>query len=172
MGYGENVMIRNYSGFLNTFLVAPNRDTDGDGIIDENDPDDDGDELDDMAELTGSGFNPATPTDPLTVDTDADGAGDGAEAQAGTNPDDAASIFAILFSSRLGTTDVIGWRSRDGKQYEVLQADSVSNIMTTPVVVDTVTASGGVGPWFETVSTTTNVIPHPTNLAYRVRLLP
>jgi len=166
------VVIQNYSGFLNTFLVAMNLDTDGDGIIDENDRDDDGDLLDDTDELAGSGFDPATPSDPLSTDTDGDGADDGAEAQAGTNPDDATSIFEILFSSRLGTTDVIEWRGRDGKQYEVLQAESVSNLIESPTVVDTVTASGGIGPWFETISVSTNMIPIPTNRAYRIRLLP
>lgn len=156
VGFNDSAANINYSGFLNTFLLAPDQDTDADGVSDENDPDDDNDALRDTTEIAGIAFNPQTGTDPFLADSDSDGAADGVESVAGTNPLDPASLLAILFASTDGTNDIVEWQSRGGKTYDVVQAASVDSLSVAPTVVDTVTASGGIGPWFETTTTTTN----------------
>jgi hypothetical protein len=170
VGFNASFVNLNYSGFLNTFLLAPEMDADADGIADENDPDDDNDQLADTSELAGTGFNPSTSTDPLSADSDGDGAGDGAEAVAGTNPQDADSQLLILFASTDGINHVVQWQSRAGKQYEVLFSPDVAGVLASPVVLDTVTASGGSPPWFETTSTSTN--PATGEAYYAVRVQP
>jgi len=72
-------------------------DTDGDGIPDQTDPDDDNDGLSDYEEVYWDGepglnaYDPignptGTDTDPLNPDTDGDGVSDGVEAEWGYNP--------------------------------------------------------------------------------------
>jgi hypothetical protein len=87
--------ITHYSGFL-AALDSSTRDTDGDGLMDEYDPDNDNDGLDDWTEVTGSAFSPPVPTNPNDPDTDHDGFTDWAEQVAGTSPTDALSVFRIL----------------------------------------------------------------------------
>jgi len=77
-----------HPGFLKAFLLHPTLDTDGEGLADENDPDDDNDSLEERVEITGTSFSPAHSTDPLDPDSDAEGQTDGNEAQTRTNPND------------------------------------------------------------------------------------
>lgn len=136
-----------YAGFLNTFLLHPALDTDMDGIFDENDPDDDNDTLADLTELAGSGFNPVTPSNPLLADSDLDGASDGEEAVAGTNPDDANSLLAVTqIQDANGNTTVV-WSSRTGRQYRLHRGASVDELKTMPVVLGPYSAAVGGGPW-------------------------
>ena len=171
VGFNASAANLNYSGFLNTFLLAPDQDADADGVADENDPDDDDDGLGDATEIAGTDFSPPTATDPFLADTDADGAADGAEAVAGTNPLDPFSLLRILYASTDGTDDVVEWQGRGGKTYDVLRAATVASLSAAPVVVDTVTASGGTGPWLETTTLSTNAAGG-TDAYYGVRVLP
>ena len=53
------------NGALFSFLMDPARDNDGDGIADEDDPDDDNDALKDVREILGDMFSPTTATDSM-----------------------------------------------------------------------------------------------------------
>jgi hypothetical protein len=165
--WGTNVV--NHSGFLNAFLWDPAADFDGDGIADENDGDDDGDGLTDLNELAGLDFAPPTETDSMSPDTDGDGMTDGAEASAGTNPRDVASLFRILGVQAGSGGVVVTWQSRAGYRYDLLTGSSVVGLGTNPVVAGSVTATGGVAPWWEAVSELTNSPGGGTNY-YRVRV--
>jgi len=155
VGMNRNLAVVNYSGFLNAYGARPDLDHDGDGVADENDLDDDNDGLEDRTELAGTAFDPNTPTEVFTADSDADGAGDGKEAGAGTNPFDPGSLLKITDVEIKGSEVVVTWISRGGYLYEILSGASIE-ALGAPVVLDTVTAEGGVAPWFETVSRSTN----------------
>ena len=144
-----------HSGFLNSFLLHPEIDTDEDGLPDENDVDDDNDTLSDALELSGAAFDPPTASDPLRADTDDDGMTDAIEAASGTNPHDAGSLLRITGLSLGGGAVRLAWQSRAGHAYEVVGADTISALSTSDNVLQTVTAVGGQSPWFETVSTGT-----------------
>ena len=75
----------------------PSLDLDGDQVPAFLDPDDDGDGLDDGVETgTGVFLSPQdTGTDPLNPDTDGDGVPDGVEVEAGSDPNDPASLPAL-----------------------------------------------------------------------------
>ncbi len=135
-------------GFSNTFVLHPLLDTDGDGVVDENDPDNDGDGIRDREELLGVAFSPVTVTDPQRVDSDGDGMSDGDEARAGTNPLDASSRFRVLSLTVSGGNVAITFRGRGGRSYDVLAAKDVADLTTSPD--GTVSAVGGAPPWYET----------------------
>jgi hypothetical protein len=69
-------------------------DTDGDGVPDSIDTDDDNDFLLDVHETNTGEFNSPTDTgtDPLVADSDGDGVNDGLEVEAGTNPNSNAEV--------------------------------------------------------------------------------
>jgi hypothetical protein len=83
--------------------------------------DSDGDGLSDQEELTGrnNSLTTADPggriTDPNVADSDGDGVNDGDEALAGTDPNSAASVFAIHSVERNGSSVTITWRSIAGR---------------------------------------------------------
>ena len=168
-GLTTNAARVNWSGFLQTFVLFPVRDADGDGRADENDLDDDSDGVADDAELEGRAFEPPTPTDPLTADSDGDGSADGAEAGAGTNPRDAASLLRITQIEALPDGVAVRWQSREGYRYRLLAGDSVSGLLTAPESAGEVTATGGVGPWREAASALTNA-PAGSQRVYRIEL--
>jgi len=168
-GKSANGAFINDAGFLATFLLTPQQDADGDGLADENDRDDDGDGISDADELAGSGFEPATPTDPLVADSDGDGASDAGEAAAGSNPLDAGSVLRILDVTRAAGTVRITWQARDGKTYELLGATELGALSNTPAILDTVSAAGGTPPWYGTTAVATNATSG-RKLYYRVRL--
>ena len=171
VGTNSAIVLRGFSGFLRAFLLHPGLDTDGDGLADENDFDDDNDALTDLEELLGP--EPGAPllSDPLVADTDGDGADDGAEYAAGTNPNNDQSLLAILGIESSGGGDVVVWRSRDARRYELLYGNSLDALEDSPGVVGTYTASGGSHPWYETVSVATNVAGD-TRGFYRIRVVP
>jgi len=136
-----------HTGLANTFLLAPHIDTDNNGIPDENDPDNEGDLLSDLAELTGSEFSPVTITDPLLADTDSDGVTDADEAVMGTDPTDA---YLYLKFTNIGNSPndaVLGWIGREGYGYDILAATSAVELASTPVLMDHFTGGAGAGPW-------------------------
>ena len=171
IGGSTGAGFRNTAGFLTSFLLHPDRDNDTDGIADEDDPDDDDDLLPDASELSGSEFDPGTETDPMQVDSDADGMSDGAESVAGTNPRDAGSRLQITGVEITGGVAAVSWDSRDGYTYELVCASSPDGLATSPAVVDTVTASGGAGDWGETSSEGTNAVGAGGQF-YRVQVVP
>lgn len=158
----------NQAGFLNTFSLRPNLDTDGDGLADEIDQDNDNDQLADMTEIGGSGFSPTTPTQVNVADSDGDGASDGAEATAGTDPSNIDATLEIIRIAQAGGQDV-GWIARGGKTYIVHARTNLLAGTFTPIATNT--AVGGIAPWF----VTTNAIVDASNINaefYAVEVLP
>ena len=159
----------NQAGFLNTFFLQPGLDTDHDGLLDEADMDNDNDGLADAAENDGSGFNPMTGTDLNNADSDGDRASDGAEAVAGTNPQDAGAQLRLVRLTR-GAGAEVAWLARSNKTYRVLYADSplqpVTNLLTM------VTAVGPAAPpWYVLTNAVTDAIV-VTGRVYAVQVLP
>jgi hypothetical protein len=168
VGYGTNATYQNRAGFLGTFVLANDADGDGDGITDENDPDNDNDGLRDEVELSGAAFSPATPTGTQKADTDGDGMNDTAEAAAGTDPLDDESLLRVVRTSIQGGQVKVVWQGRSGCTYQVLGSPTVPGLSQAPTVVATVTASGGVAPWYATQSTGTAAVAQGRGF-YRVR---
>lgn len=161
----------NYSGFLNSFTLFTNLDTDADGIIDENDPDDDNDTLTDVDELTGVSFDPVTATHPTLADSDGDGASDGHEAAAGTNPLDPDHSLRIERIRYEGGNVILTWQSREGKSYDVFRGTNDTTLTMFPEFLLSVLAGPGSGPWKRTLSGSTNNTIHNMEW-YKIRLIP
>jgi len=144
----------NRAGFLNTFVMFPDRDTRGNGIPDELDPDNDGDGLWDHWEVSGEKFSPNSPTNPNLVDSDNNGISDFAEMIAGTNPNDPASAFQIVAIEPDGANKEVTWRARGNNEriYVVRTIDGSYN-GTPNVVIWSNTVAGGSAPWYETTET-------------------
>ena len=168
-GLTTNAAYVNWSGFLQSFLMFPGRDADADGRADENDLDDDNDGLADAVEIAGSAFNPPTPTDVLQPDSDHDGMSDGAEAGAGTDPQNPGGLLRIFGIEPAASGVAVTWSARSGYRYELLSGASVDALASSPSVVTQVTAAGGVGLWQAGEASATNSFA-PTNSFYRVRV--
>jgi hypothetical protein len=169
-GCSTNPAHINWSGFLNAFLMFPALDNDHDGIVDENDPDDDNDGLPDALELGGSAFDPTTVTDPLRADSDGDGMSDSQEAAVGTNPGDTNSLLRITGFRQHGAGVIVTWRSREGRTYDLLEAETVAGLVSNAVTVTNVTAVNGTGIWHEAESAGTDAADR-SNAVYRVRVI-
>lgn len=148
--------LTNYAGFLQAVdIKRPNLDTDHDGVIDEISEDNDSDGLKDLAEVTGSGFDPVTTSEVNNPDTDGDTMPDGAESVSGTNPRDNNSLLEITAASRTGEVNLVEWSARGGKTYHIMAADG-ANFARPDQPIGTTTVVGGVAPWFETSAAFTN----------------
>ena len=159
------------AGFLSLFALQPARDCDGDGLADEADGDNDGDRLDDWAELSGVRFAPPTPTLVNVADTDRDGVTDGAEAVAGTNPTDAESRFQLVSISRLPGACEVAWRARGNHERLYVVRARTNLTAGAQHVVFSNTVAGGVAPWYAA----TNFLSDSTddrNRFYIVEALP
>ena len=154
-----------YAGFLGMFSLQPGLDTDGDGLEDEADADNDGDGLQDTVELAGTAFDPVTPSDLNAADSDGDGAGDGEEAVAGTNPRDAAHVLHLTYAVPAAPGVTLGWLARSNRTYRVWRADSLKPTPAFTTLVGTVTATDpGLGDWhvlIQTFTDTNAVSPGP-----------
>ncbi len=160
----------NQAGFLQTFFMKPGLDTDGDGLPDEADQDNDGDSLSDVAEIAGSAFDPMTATRVNEADTDGDGMSDGAESVAGTDPTNPDALLKIVRIARSSIAD-ISWAARSNKAYRILFATTplqpVTNVLTT------VTASGAAtAPWYVLTNTVTDATGPGASRVYGVQALP
>ena len=147
----EGGTFTHYGGFLSCITFFPGLDTDGDGLADELDPDNDNDGLTDLAEVSGGAFMPATATDINDADSDDDGVSDGAEAAAMTNPQDANAFFGITLITAGGGPVNVEWTARSGKSYNLYGLDDLM-LSGSAVLISNVTAVGGSAPWFETTA--------------------
>ncbi len=164
----------NLAGFLHAVdLKQPATDTDGDGLADELDGDNDNDMLGDRLELGGQSFSPSTATDVNRADTDGDGMADGGELSAGTDPTDATSLFRITALRRTADDRLaLQWTARADtvKRYRVLAADARGyDVPATPLATNQF--AGGAGPWFQTMVAFTNSGP-ASNRFFTVQALP
>ena len=161
--------IINYAGFLGSFSLRPGLDTDGDGLANELDPDNDNDELADGDEVTGVTFDPITATDPDNPDSDDDGMSDGEEAVTGTDPTDE-TMYLHITDIRVDPSPqraIVTWQARGGRTYDIYGTENLLSDWP-PVLLDQVAAAGGSPPWFKTSASYTNLIGPATSRFYRV----
>lgn len=144
----------NRAGFLSTFVMFPDRDTNNNGLPDELDPDNDGDGLWDHWEISGEKFSPTTPTDPNLADSSGDGVSDYNAMVAGTDPTDPGATFEIVDIEAVGSDQEVTWRARgnDERIYVVRVIDD-SYDGTPGAVIWSNTVAGGAAPWFATTET-------------------
>jgi hypothetical protein len=161
----------NAPGFLNTFIIQPALDTDRDGLANELDADNDNDALDDTSEIAGIYFDPTTATDMNRADSDADGADDGEEALAGTDPWDPAVAFRIT-ALKVTNTATIAWLARSNYTYRIARSTNLLAADGGFVPIETVTVDKAAsGPWFVVTNAYTDTLNAKTNRAvYRIEL--
>lgn len=118
--------------------------------------DTDGDGLPDLQEdVNANGQFEAGETHPLVVDTDMDGMTDGEEYQAGTNPNDPASIFVSEIEHLQGNSSIsVSWEGLIGHRYSVWQADDLNGTPANwmPTAMQNVTGTNGIMHYSESVS--------------------
>ena len=142
VGTSHGTNITHYGGFMSAFMSAPSLDTDGDGLADEVDPDNDNDGINDEDELSGVSFTPVRATAVNNPDTDADGMNDGDEAVAGNDPTVITSYFGVTNVMQQGagpTNLIITIPTVYGRQYEISFAQELA---TTGITWNAFTANG------------------------------
>lgn len=158
----------NQAGFLQTFNLMPGLDADGDGLANELDRDNDGDQLTDASEISGSSFSPVTPTHVNRADSDGDDVIDGAEAVAGTDPTDATSVFEVFRIAQSSGQQIL-WTARGGKTYVVHARTNLLSGEFSPIATNI--ALGGSAPWFVVTNSFVDVSSLPAEF-YAVEVLP
>ena len=173
-GISTNGTVWNQAGFLNTFVLRPGLDTDGDGLADEVDPDNDSDSLMDGAEIAGSSFSPATSTDPNDADSDDDGATDGAEAGAETDPLDATANLRIVAINVITNGVEVSWVARSNKTYRIMGERDLTAASAFSNRIDQVLAAGAASPpWYVMTNLYTDTTTTRTNVHfYRIEVVP
>ncbi|MGD9781247.1 MAG: thrombospondin type 3 repeat-containing protein [Kiritimatiellia bacterium] len=157
IGVARSGTMLNYAGFLGGAMLCPGLDRDGDGLADEIDPDNDGDVLWDLDELDGSAFAPLTATDLNEADTDGDGATDGEEAGAQTDPLDPDVFLHFTRIGRDAADDVaLDWMARQNWLYRLYRYDPTNGLPGTYVDAVRAPAVGGVGLWAVVTAAYTN----------------
>lgn len=129
------------------------------------DNDNDNDGISDTSEIDGTGFTPVTMTDVNNPDTDGDGANDGDEAQAGTDPTDSDAFLRLAVIQQNSPVTLI-WRARGGVTYNIYRADDA--ITNSPALIGTTNVPGGVAPWFVVTNTFTDTSMPATDRSYYV----
>ena len=147
----------NRAGFINTFILFPDLDTNNNGLPNELDPDNDGDGLWDHWEISGEKFNPATPTDPNSPDSGNTGMTDYEAMVAGVDPHDPDAVFRIVALGTDGDDAEVTWRARGNHEriYVVRVIDDSYDDMPSTVIWSN-TVAGGSAPWYATDATITN----------------
>ena len=161
----------NYAGFLNTFSIRPELDTDADGLADEVDSDNDNDDLTDEDEIQGGAFSPATPTMVNSADTDGDGQRDGWEAVAGTDPINNIALLEVVAITNAPGARAIAWRARGNNERTYLVRATTDAYLPYATVIYSNTVAGGVAPWFAITTSITHTSASNT-LFYAVEVLP
>ena len=139
--------IVNQAGFLNTFFLHPSQ-LSVHGLPVEMDPDNDGDALSDRAEITGSAFDPVTPSNPNNSSTAGDGVSDGAKAIAGTDPNDPNANLRITAITNAAGQRFIAWRSRGNHERTYRLLASPDPRQPFSIVLFSNTVAGGTAPWY------------------------
>ena len=162
-----------YQGYLAGGVLFTNLDHDADGLCDEVDPDNDSDGLADLDELYGNLFPLTTVTDVNNADSDGDGASDGSEVVMATNPLDAESLLRLTqFQLSQDGWVTLAWQAQGGVEYAVDWDSHLGDQWEGNPIPGTVQATGGTGPWRDTVTAKSFKIPSPTNAFFRVRVVP
>lgn len=159
------------AGFLNTFVLFPDLDTNNNGLPDELDPDNDGDGLWDHWEISGEKFNPATPTDPNSADSGNTGVSDFDAMVAGTDPYDPDSVFRIVALDADGTDAEVTWLAR-GNQERIYVVRAIDDSFgdTPATVIWSNRVAGGVAPWYAVEARITNELVNARFFAVEVIL--
>jgi hypothetical protein len=160
-GFSSSAHRLSRTGILLAPMLDPGRDADGNGVPDEDSPDDDSDGLSDLAEILGSSFAPATATDPLAADTDGDGVPDASESAAGTDPLDPGAFLRILAIGGTAAGFRIEWVARGGRTYDVIASTNVAGL-AAGASSQAVAAGTGTGTWQVTTASATNAWPSRT----------
>jgi hypothetical protein len=140
----------NYAGFLNTFSLQPDLDTDGDGLANEVDSDNDADGLTDLSEITGDSFSPATATEVNVADSDGDFISDGEEAVAGTDPTNLNALLELVTIENVGAGREITWTARGNNERTYVLKAAPEPGQPYSILVFSNTIAGGAAPWYET----------------------
>ena len=148
VGFASSPSFINHSGFLHPTNELPPSTEDTDS-----------DDLTDWQEMSGSAFDPSTPSGIETADTDGDGFSDGDEALAGTNPLDAGNFLFLTDFWRQGGYQVVSWQGREGRSYQILSAPTVFDLRTNAVVMTEVTGGTGTGAWHTVECNASNASP-------------
>jgi len=161
----------NQAGFLNTFFLKSGLDTDGNGVPDEADWDNDGDLLADFDEILGNQFSPTSPTNPNNVDSDGDGMNDFQEMISGTDPNNPDALLEIISIISPGGNHIVEWTARSNKTYRLVRSDSIIQIPTN--VIALVTATGAASPpWYATTESISDITSATNQGYYAVEVLP
>lgn len=159
------------AGFLNTFFLKPGLDTDGNGLPDEADADNDGDMLTDITELTGVGFSPITVTDLNRADTDGDAVSDGSEAVAGTDPTDPTLYFRLVSLQTTTGGVKVGWVARGNNDRTYVLNKRAGLLEGGEQVIFSNTVAGGSPPWFVVTNAVLDAVS-TSQTFYHVRVRP
>lgn len=127
-GVSRNGRLVNYGGFIQSLLLKPRMDHDGDGLPDEVDLDNDNDSLEDSVEIDGSMFSPPIATGVNDPDSDDDGMVDGAEWIADTNPTNPASVLVITGLGRQEEGIRVEWAGGIGARQYLLRKHSLTSM--------------------------------------------
>lgn len=161
----------NHAGFLQAIdIKRRSQDTDGDGVIDELDSDNDADGLSDSSEVSGGSFSPATATTVNNPDSDGDGVIDGWEAAAETDPNDENANLRILSISNVPGGQQITYLARSDKPYTIRSQDGTYAHPTNALGTDTET--GGAGTWEVRTNTFEDATGLVTGRYYAIQPMP
>ena len=160
VGFTSNSEVLLSTGFLQSDTMKLGRDSDADG-----------DGVNDWDELLGRASDPVTPTSPLLLDTDGDGASDAQEVVAGTNPTDPSQLLRIWFILEDPSGDVVDirWTAREGRSYKLLCAESAVALRTNATIVAEGIATDGIGPWQTTMMSATNTMFSAEKKYYQIQ---
>lgn len=157
----------NSAGFLGGAILRPDLDGDDDGMADEFDPDNDGDRLWDLDEIAGSAFAPVTATDLNDPDTDDDGATDGEEAGAQTDPlDDSVYLHFTRIEREPADNMALDWLARQNWLYQLYCIDLTNGLPGMYLADVRAPAVGGVGAWAVVTAAYTNAATDPCRIYY------